>query len=136
MCVKLNSALILFHYQYFPYGTVLGIKKRKKKKNHPAIIFTTTNRNKARLMSRKKTPVKSVFNVITEQSHVVTRWVLRWKPRILDIHVCVQVSVSGLTVSLRQTGPCGDFTAMIVIKRYLLNFNWRPLKRLWGWDSF
>lgn len=42
----------------------------------------------------------------------------------------VQAPVSCLTVSLEFTGPCGDFTVMIVIKKYLLNFNWRLLKQL------
>lgn len=85
----------------------------------------------------EKNNVEFVFDVIIQQSHIVTRWVWRRMPDLLDVYVSERERVKTdpsfrllLAVSLELARPCGDFTAMIVIKRHLLNFNWRLLKRL------
>ena len=100
------------------------------------ITLFTTKWNKSRLASEKK-PLKFVLGVITQRSHIVTRRVLRPTPKILHVYVRVSgrertdpsfrlpldsITAASWTVWWLHSHDCH--------KRYLLNFNWRPLKRL------
>ncbi len=128
--VKLNSALVLFHYQYFPHGEMLGIT------NHPCHQFYNHK-------------VRKVTTHICKNRHICARCQYPTLPRchpsgsathakdIRRLCVCVRGwekadpsfcllldSITGARWTLWWFYSNGCH------KRYLLNFNWRPRKRL------
>lgn len=113
------------NYKLFPTMYISHIAQYLELKN---IIQTSAFKHITIYLEKKR--------IVTQRSHIVTRWLLQPVPKILDTYMCerrgrktqkhVQAPVSCLTVSLEFTGPCGDFTVMIVIKKIFAEFQLAP----------